>query len=139
MQQKKDDINPWGIENVPFERYYVEFVDKLIEIAKKHGSKDYVETSYDWKTIEFIYRGFRIFFPKTAEDFEKHMNDVRVNSNKTGSAKGEGGAEVQLQMELPLPLYQMIKSIFQKQVWDKQFIKEFAKHFPQFKGGEGDL
>jgi len=133
------DANPWGIEYVPYERYFVDFVDKLIEIANKNGSKDQVETSYDWETIEFIYRGFYIFYPKTAKDFEKHMAKVRLLSNKTATAREKGGAEIQLQIELPRPLYQMIKTIFDKQQWDKKFIRDFAKHFPQFKGGEGSL
>lgn len=136
QKPQNDELNPWGIEYVPYERYLVRFIDALLNVAKKNGSKSRVETSFDWNTIEFMYKGWRILFPQTAESFEKHMNDVRHHSNTVGTAKEKGGAEVQYQLELPRPLHDMMKVIFPDQKWDKKFIQSFIKHFPTLRAAE---
>ncbi len=136
QKPQSDDLNPWGIEYIPYERYYVQFIDSLLNVAKKNGSKSRVETSFDWNTVEFMYKGWRILFPQTAESFEKHMSEVRHHSNTVGTAKEKGGAEVQYQLELPRPLHDMMKVIFPDQVWDKKFIQSFIKHFPTLRAAE---
>ena len=130
----KKKTNPFsGITQVPYETPLVLFVDKLIEVANKNGSKNYIQTSYDWQTLDFIYRGWCILYPEYARPFEKHMQSVHLHGNKLGISR-EGEAIIQHQLEIPVSLFQMIKTIFPKQTWDKQFVAKFAKHFPQMRG-----
>lgn len=128
--------NPWGIKNIPYDRPIVDFVDALVAIAKKNGSKDQVETSYDWNTLDFMYKGWKILYPKTSKEFEDHMREWRRYSNHLGISKEKGGAMLQHKFNLPMPLYQMIDAIFPKQKWDKKFVDEFARRFAMFAGSD---
>lgn len=133
---KAEELNPWGLEEVPYERYMVEYVDKLIEVAKNNGSKGRVQTSLDWKTMEFIYKGWKVLYPKSSQEFESNMKLWRLRANDWGVSKEKGGAMIQHQLEVPMPLYQLIAAIFTDQTWDKKFVKSFARHFPQFMGSD---
>lgn len=120
------------IKMEPFPRITVEVVDRLVEIAKKNGSKDVVQTSKDWDTIAKMYEVFRVFFPKTEAAFVEGIQDFRKRENAHGIGK-EGGAAVQHQLEVPMPLFQMIETIFPQQKWDKKFVKGIAQVLPQLK------
>ena len=135
MQLVKDNSNPWNLEKIPYERYLVEFTDSLIDIAKRNGSKSRVETSHDWKTLDYIYRGWRILFPQTSKEFEDHMKNWRLLATKGGLSK-EKNALIQHKLEIPLPLYQMIKTIFPDQKWNKEFVKKFSQNFGSFRGSD---
>lgn len=131
-----NEANPWGIENVPYERQYVEFVDSLLQIARKNESKSRVQHQKDWETIHFIYRGFCALFPKTAADFEKHMKNMRSMARNDKGIAREGEAMIQHQLEVPQPFYQMVNTIFPDQKWDKQFVFQLSKYLPVLKPNE---
>jgi hypothetical protein len=120
---------------VPFEREIVTFTDKLIEIANKNKSQSSVTHESDWKTIEFMYRGFKILYPQSASDFEKEMQSIR-NAHQIRGNKGiskERGAMLQYMMSVPAPLYRMMRVIFSNQVWDRKFVNKWMSHFPQMR------
>ena len=119
-----------GINYIPYERPVVDFIDKLLDVAKTNGSKDDIKTSYDWKTLEFLYKGWSILYPVSARDFEKHMKRVRTDTRNNGVVH-EGSAMLQSLVEIPQPLYRMIRIIFPKQKWDRKFIDRFVTYFPQ--------
>lgn len=127
------------IDYVLYEKHYVDYVDSLLKLAKKNESSLYVKSDRDWETINFLYKGWRIFFPVTSKDFEKHMSVHRAVSKDKGIAKEEGGAIIQHMIEVPRPLYDMIHSIFPMQTWDKKFTAKFSEKLPQFKGSDARL
>jgi hypothetical protein len=132
----KDQKNPFsGISYVPYERQYVEFIDALIDFAKKNQSTSQIVSDADWKTMEFIYKGWKTFYPIHATQFEDHMKDVRNHSHIAGIVK-EGEGMIQYQLEIPEKLYHMIQIIFPNQKWDREFIRKFAQHFPTLRAAE---
>jgi hypothetical protein len=123
------------IVQIPFERQMVEFVDNLVLIARKNGSSMFVKTSKDWDTIDFIYKGFAVLYPKTAEDFAKHMIVVHnATQFNHGIVKEKNGAMLEHILEIPAPLYKMIDVIFPMQKWDRKFANKFRSHFPLMAG-----
>jgi hypothetical protein len=118
---------------VPFEKEIVGFTDKLIEIAHRNGSQDSVTHETDWKTIEFMYKGFKILYPKSARDFEKIMQMTRTATRFNKGISTEGSAKLQYMMEIPAPFYRMMKVIFPLQEWDRKFVNKFVSHFPMLK------
>jgi hypothetical protein len=132
----KKKFNPQeGIEQVPYERQMVEFIDNLILFARKNGSSNQVKTSMDWKTLDFLYKGWAALYPKSASDFEIHMKEIQSVS-KHGIARDKGGAMIQHQLEIPSPLYRMMRVIFPDQKWDRPFVRKFSQHFPMMRGGK---
>lgn len=131
---KKENKNPWGIKNIPYETPIAQFVDTLVEVAKKNGSKDYVQTSQDWETIQYIYKGWTILYPKTSNDFLKAMKEWRLRNGR-GFSK-EGNAMIQHRLEVPSPLFAMVKTIFPKQTWDRKFVAKFISELPAFRATE---
>jgi hypothetical protein len=120
---------------VPFEKEIVNFTDKLVEIARKNNSNNSVTHENDWKTIEFMYRGFKILYPQDACDFEKEMERVRKQHSLQGNhgISSEGSAMLEYMMSVPAPLYRMMRVIFPTQIWDRKFVNKFTSHFPQMK------
>lgn len=108
-------------------------MDKLVDVAKRNGSKNVVETSLDWKTIEFMYKGFKILYPMSARDFENSMNFFRTSEQFNKGMSKEGSALIQHLVEVPAPLYHMVKVIFPLQPWDRKFITALGNHLPQLK------
>lgn len=121
------------VDYIPYERSIVEFTDKLIEMNKMHGSHLSVEGDGDWKTIEFMYKGFKIMYPKSAHDFEKLMKFTQQKTLKNKGISKEGSAMLEYLLEVPAPLYHMMRVIFPMQAWNKEFVQLFKKHFPQMK------
>jgi hypothetical protein len=125
-----------GIKMIPYEREIVAFIDKLLEVANRNGSKGALQTSLDWNTLDFLYKGWKVLYPEDASTFENHMKQTHtLNYRRDGIAK-EKNAMIQHILEIPSPLYQMIKVIFPDQKWDKRFVRDFAKHFPGMRGYE---
>lgn len=116
----------------PFDERTVKAVDKIIEVAKNNGSKSHVQTSYDWKTIEFIYYVWQRSYPTHYRDFMNSIHWFRQNELDHGIG-GDKGARIQHQLEIPEKLYTMIMSVFPDQVWDRKFIMQFAKNLPDTK------
>lgn len=113
-----------------FPRSYVEVIDRLIDLAKKNGSKDVIQSSRDWQTIEYIYKAFSILFPNEHAQFEKNMQELRARQlNRNSIAKQDGGM-IQFQLNMPQKLYDMIITFFPKQAFDKKFVQGLAKHLP---------
>lgn len=124
----------FGIDSVPYEGALVAFVDALVELAKKNGSKDQVETSFDWNTIDYMFKGWQTLYPNTMKDFLDHMAMWRSQSTKYGVSREKGGAMIQHKMELPRPIHDMMKIIFPKQKWDKKFTEKFANRYVKLRG-----
>jgi hypothetical protein len=133
LQKPPEKFNPKaGIKYVPFEKEIVTFTDKLLEIANKNGSMNTVNHESDWKTVEFMYRGFKILYPQDAGYFEKSVDFYRTAETfNKGVVKGEHGAILHHMIDLPSPFYRMMKVIFPMQVWDKKFVNKFIRHMPQ--------
>lgn len=131
-----DPLRHFGIDSVPYEYPLVEFVDKLIELAKKNGSTLRVETSLDWNTIDYMFKGFEILYPTSSKEFYAHMAEWRRQSSRYGVSKEKGGAMVQHKMEIPMPVHQMMKIIFPLQVWDKKFAERFANRYAGLRGSD---
>lgn len=128
-----------ALDYVPYEKYYVDFIDALVQVAKKNESKLSVQSDRDWDTINFIYKGWKVCFPISSEEFERHMVLHRALSNDKGIAKEAGGAMIQHMIEVPRPLYSMVQAIFPMQVWDKKFVAKFSEKLPSFKGSDAKL
>lgn len=129
-----DPLRHFGIDSVPYEGALVAFVDALIELAKKNGSTLRVETSLDWQTIDYMFKGWQVLYPKTSTDFLEHMKAWRRSSTDHGISRESGGATVQHKMELPRPIFDMMKIVFPLQVWDKKFSEKFANRYAGLKG-----
>lgn len=125
-----------GISYVPYETPLVQFIDNLIEYAKKNGSTSQIVTESDWKTLDYIMQGFETLYPELSHTFYENMKEWRKQSTLHAVAKGEFGARIQHQLEIPQKVYLMIQIIFPNQKWDKKFVKKFASHYKQFKGAE---
>lgn len=124
--------NDLDIHYEPFDALTVEAVDRIVEIAKKNGSQDYIQTEADWRTVETIYKVFSIMYPETNKDFEKAVKSFRDKSNTHGIGK-DGEGLVQHTLEVPQPFYQMMKTIFPLQEWDRKFCLKMAQKLPQLK------
>lgn len=123
-----------GVQDVPYERPIVDFIDALLEYAQKNQSTSKVSDERDWDTLQFILKGFFTLFPKSAADFEQNVAELRANQlRKHAIAKDTHGNSIQHKLKIPKPLYQMIKIIFPDQKWDEKFTNKFARRFPQFK------
>jgi len=121
-----------NIHMEPFERPLVDFVDKLIEVAKKNDSSGRIRWKQDWETVAFIYLGFKSLYPISCRDFEKKMHEWQGSIQRHGILK-EGEAMIQHQLEVPRPFYMMFNTIFPDQQWDKKFVQDLSKHLPQFR------
>lgn len=128
-----DPLNPHahlGIDSVPYERQVVQFVDTLLDVAKKKSL---------WEGIRFLYEGWCVLYPQSSQAFEENMKTWRdMATGRHGIAK-EGDGMIQHQLEVPRPLYDMIKIVYPDVVWDKKFVRAFAQRFGQFKGTNNRL
>lgn len=124
-----------NIKMEPFPRPMVEFVDNLMDYARKYSSMSDVTTQGDWDTLAFIYKGWKILYPQDAWNFEHDMMKVRKDTVKKGIVK-EGEAMMQHLMNIPGPLYHMIKTIFPNQKWNRKFINKLLFVFPQMRAYE---
>lgn len=125
--------NPWGIEMIPYEKPIVEFVEALLDVAQQNGSKEQIYHEADWKTMEFMYKGWSILYPKSAADFDKEMKKLRSASTRHAIARDKKGAIMQHKLKVPRPFYQMMQTIWRHQEFDERFVNEFARRFPAFK------
>lgn len=127
------------LDYVPFEKELVGFVDAAVEMASKLKINKSIQSENDWKVAEFIYKGWKTLYPTQSDEFEKHMSIIRAISVTNGVSREKGGATIQAQMEVPQRLYQMLGSFFPYQIWDKKFVREFSKRFPQLKSSNATL
>lgn len=136
LPRNNKELNPWGIEYVPYESELVRFVDAVVDMAKKFGSKEQVTTEKDWELLDFIFKGWCILYPRTSKDFLDHMKEWRLRSNRLGIVRERGGAMMQHKFNVPMEIYSMIMAIFPNQEWDKKFVNKFASRFAQFRGSD---
>lgn len=129
------DLNPFGIDYVPFETILVRFVDHILEERIKMGRPTHVTNDNHWGLIEFIIEGWSELYPEYSHDFIVHMKRVRLHANHLGVSR-EGEAIIQHQLEIPQKLFQLIMVAFPDQKWDREFNLQFAKHFPSLKGAD---
>lgn len=122
-----------AVDMVPYPKAYVEAIDTLIAFANKQGSNSRVETSADWKTMEFIYKIFSIVWPEDEALFIRSMKEFRAVENKHGIGKGEDGALIQHSLEVPEKFHALVRVIFPDQKWDTVFCRSLAKALPQLK------
>lgn len=127
--------NPWGLKQVPYEAPLVGFIDALIDLAKKNGSKERVSTSFDYKTLDFIMKGYEVLYPQESKEFYTYMKEWRRQSTHLGVSR-EGDAILQHKFNLPQKVHDLIRVIFPKQEWNKKFVNNFAKRYGQFAGSE---
>jgi hypothetical protein len=117
-----------------FKREVVEATDAIVLAAKKNGSKEMVQTSRDWETMETIIRVWSILYPEDYRRFQKSQKIIRDNlRNDNASGKDKGGARIQHKMEMTPKLMNMITAIFPMQKWDTKFIAKFTSKLPMFK------
>jgi hypothetical protein len=117
----------------PFNARLVYMVDHIVEIAKKNGSKEYVQTSHDWDTVREIFSIWSKLFPKHYENFAQSIREFRSTENAHGIGKGKGGAVIQHNLEVPEMFHNMVKIIFPDQKWDTRFAHQLAKEVPILK------
>ncbi len=118
-----------GIHYEPFAAHVVEAVDYLIDIAKKNGSKDHVQTSADWATIREIFVLYAKMYPKHYEEFIKGIKEFRQIELSHGIG-GDKGARIQHVLEVPDKFHAMVKIIFPLQEWNRKFCLRLAKECP---------
>lgn len=123
-----------GITQVPFETEIVKFVDSIVDMTRRNGSKRYVDSQGDWTILEYIYNGFKIFYPEDAYQFEQYMHSVHQATNWNNGISHEGDAIIEHILEVPQKLYQMIGAIYPDQKWTGSFARKFKGHFPQMAG-----
>lgn len=131
---KAVDKNPWGIKMIPYEKPIVDFVEALLDVAHRNNSRDYIQHAGDWKTMEFMYKGWAILYPKSAAEFDREMKSLRsLQKGRHAIARDKGGAIMQHKLKVPRPFYQMMTTIWRNQVFDEKFVNQFARYFPSFK------
>lgn len=134
-----DNILDPALDYVPYEKELVGFVDAAVAMASALKTNKTIQSENDWKVAEFLYKGWKTLYTEHANEFEKHMSIIRAISVQNGVSKEKGGAQIQAQMEVPQKLYQMLSAFFPYQIWDKKFVKEFSKRFPQLKSSNAKL
>lgn len=126
--------NPWGIKMIPYERAIVDFIEALLDVAHRNNSRDYIQHEKDWQTMEFMYRGWSILYPKSAKEFENEIKTLRsMQRGRHAIAKDKGGAIMQHKLKVPRPFFDMMTTIWRNQVFDERFVNQFARRFPAFK------
>ncbi len=136
MDSPKRKFNPFsGIKMIPFETPLVQFVDSILNRRIELGRPTTITNEEHWKLVEFIINGWRALYPDLANDFFKHMADVRNKANSLGISR-EGEAMIQHQLEVPQSLYALIQTVFPQQKWGKKFILKFAQRFKGFMGAD---
>lgn len=127
--------NPWGIDDVPYEKPLVDFVDALVALAKAKDAHRTIERDTDWEVLDFIMKGWLILYPVTAKEFLDHMKEWRRQSKRLGVSR-EGEAMLQHKFNVPRPVYDMIKAIYPDQIWDKKFVLKFANRYFALRGSD---
>ena len=122
-----------GITYEPFAAHVVLAVDHMVDIAKKNGSKDYVQTSADWATIRELFNLYAKMYPQHYTTFTKGIKEYRQTENAHGIAKDKGEAMIQHVLEVPDKFHAMVKTIFPLQKWDRKFTLRLAKECPALK------
>lgn len=121
-----------GVHYEAFPEHVVTAVDYLIDIAKKNGSKDYVQTSQDWSTIREIFALYAKMYPQHFSEFAKGIREFRKVEHNHGVG-GDKGARIQHVLEVPDKFHHMVKIIFPLQKWDRKFTLKLAKECPALK------
>lgn len=129
LSSQIDDLD---IHYEPFAANVVMAVDYLVDIAKKNGSKDYVQTSADWDTIRSIFALYAKMYPDHFQEFMKGIKQFRQMEQAHGVG-GDKGARIQHVLEVPDKFHHMVRIIFPLQKWDRKFTLRLAKECPALK------
>lgn len=112
-----------------YQRRIVDAVDRIVELA--HGQRDEVKSESDWVIVEELLKFFAKQWPNEWSEFKSAIPDIR-------SLKGEGysqSREILHVGSVPPRFMKLMKAIFPKQQWNKNFTSKFVKRFPLFKVG----
>lgn len=121
-----------GVHWEAFPEHIVKAVDYVVDIAKKNGSKDYVQTSADWATIREVFNLYAKMYPQHFAEFAKGIREFRKVEYDHGIG-GDKGARIQHVLEVPEKFHAMLKAIFPMQKWDRKFTLRLAKECPALK------
>jgi len=110
----------------------VDDVDKLVELS--HGNRETVERPQDWVILEELLKFFINRWPEEFTEFKKTVPQIRASRRKGGYTQNK---EMMYLASLPPRFERLIKAVFPRQQFDKDFIYKLIRRYKVFSiGGE---
>jgi hypothetical protein len=109
----------------------VEDIDSLVELSH---NRDSVETQKDWDVIEALLKFFIVRWPIEFAEFKKTVPQIRSTRRRGGYTENK---EMMYLASLPPRFERLIKAVFPRQQFDKEFIYKLIRKYKIFSvGGE---
>lgn len=109
-------------------------VDYLIKVV---GLREDVKTIDDWGALAKCFEFYTRQWPQDWSEFAQYIKDVReTRARKDGYSREKGEEGVRYVGAIPHRLMKVIKIIFPKQQWDREFTEKFINNIKIFRVGE---
>jgi hypothetical protein len=110
----------------------VEDVDRLVGLS--HGNRETVETPKDWAILEEVLKFFINRWPEEFKEFKEAVPQIKATRRRGGYTQNK---EMMYLASLPPRFERLIKAVFPKQQFDKEFVYKLINRYKIFKvGGE---
>jgi hypothetical protein len=107
-------------------------IDKLVEISK--GKRETVTSEKDWEIMAELLKFFENRWPEEFKEFKEVIPQIRATRRAGGYSKNK---ETMYLGALPPRFERLIKAIFPRQQFNKDFMYKLVNRYKLFKvGGE---
>lgn len=127
------------IQGIPYEmkpmlKKDVQAADYLLKIS---GIREDVVTSDDWMIVAKLFEFYTRKWPEDWADFVEQIKDIRASrARRDGYSRERGMEGTRYLASIPVRLMRLIKIIFPKQQWDRDFTQRFIDNIKVTRVGE---